>query len=633
MLIYLLKSGLCLLVLFSFYKFFLENENFHKVKRIYLLAALFLSFSLPLITFTYEVEVPAPSTGGEFEEVNFTDRNSKDSWINWQILLYGAAGIYLAGLFFFGYRFYKNLRSLLKEANSNERLTELNYIYILLGQKLDPYSFFNYIFLNKTEFKNDKISEAVIEHEKAHVDQRHSLDLVFIEILQIIFWFNPIFFWIKRSIKLNHEFLADKEVLSKDFNALEYSNILFNYSSGYHHNTLSSPINHSLIKKRIIMITKDFSIKKLLLRAGLFVPVLGCCIFFFNNEIIAKPVYISEKSPANLKTSELPFLESNTEYQPVDIANKQSVYQQPDLRIKVENEKVWINGKATKPGNFAEEIDAVTSKLKDEELMDVSINLKTSNAVDGFMEELDREFKKTRLAKVTGRNILPPPPPLPPSPAEIGQVPPPPPPPPHPEHNGLLEDKLDHEERMKIPHREHSANFKEDRERLAKERAALRSKEAELRKLERQLNNDQKLSETEKQRILRDQARERARVEEIELRMEQKQKELEERQEEMERRQIEAEKRHQNKSEAHSSRNNGDSNVLTEDVNNENGFVVKTTASKEKSITKYPKDAVYFLNDNEISYQKAMKIIKEGKAKQIDIRKISENKDAVKIYI
>ena len=178
---YAIKSGLCLIVLFSFYKLFMEGERFHKIKRVYLIVALLISLVLPLLTITYEVEAPIRST--ENFVVASTDLPSNKSSENsfssfWST--YIIVGIYLIGFLIFAYRFYRNLSALLAEARRNDKFQELNYIYVLLGRKLEPHSFLNYIFLNKTEFKKDRISEAVLEHEKAHVDQRHSLDLLLI---------------------------------------------------------------------------------------------------------------------------------------------------------------------------------------------------------------------------------------------------------------------------------------------------------------------------------------------------------------------------------------------------------------------------------------------------------------------
>lgn len=174
MLAYIIKSGLCLIVLFSFYKLFLEAERFHRIKRFYLLFSLLISIVLPLITFSYTVEIPAtnPSDG-----VLITSLSSKNSIteIPWweeqfpQLLFLG----YIIGFSVFSLRFYTNLKKLIIEVKRNDKLKDRPYIYVLLNSKLTPYSFFQYIFLNKQKFKNKEISSAVLDHEKAHVDQKH----------------------------------------------------------------------------------------------------------------------------------------------------------------------------------------------------------------------------------------------------------------------------------------------------------------------------------------------------------------------------------------------------------------------------------------------------------------------------
>ena len=496
MVIYIIKSGLCLLVLFSFYKLFLENEQFHGIKRFYLLTSLIISFVLPLITITYGVEVVEPIAGKTNQYLNKSSISEVNS-TNWQNYLnYTLLSIYLLGVAFFAFRFCKNLRSLLTEAKRNEQLKNLNYIFVLLSKTLSPYSFLNYIFLNKSDFKNDRISKAVIEHEKAHVDQKHSLDLLFIEFFQIFFWFNPIFIWLKRSIKLNHEYLADKKVLSKNFNALEYSNILFNYSSGYHHNSLSSPINHSLIKKRIIMTTKNFSLRRLLLRSFILIPILGACIYLFNEQIVAKTVYLNSQNTSS----------AYTEIQTQDPKT---------ISIKVENQKIWLNKKEVSLKQFSEAVDELTASWSEDDLKDLRILMNTKNSEPAFMDKLDKEFSKTRLSKVTGNSILPPPPPLPPA---AGQVPPPPPAPPHPVHDKTLKEDM------------HKAEI--DIESMRADREAIRSKQAEIRSLERKYRNDKKLPQFEREKVMRE--------------MERKQDEIERKHIEMERELIKIERKLQN---------------------------------------------------------------------------------------
>ncbi|MBT8296005.1 MAG: M56 family metallopeptidase, partial [Gramella sp.] len=300
-------------------------------------------------------------------------------------------------------RFAKNLKSLLQDIKSNKKFRKLNYVFVLLERKISPYTFLNYIFLNRTEYRNNAISKAILEHEKVHVDQRHSLDLLIVEFIQIFFWFNPIFHWIKRSMKLNHEYLADEGVINKEIDAVQYSGILCNYSSGHYHNILSSPMSQSLIKKRIIMISKTFSIRKLTLRLGLLVPVLVFCLYFFNNEIKAKPV---------LATTE------------AEMIFKNKMIQDPNIiSIKIKEAKLYVNGDQTPVNEFAQVIDSKIAGKNDEDLQEMGIEMKMIDPDEKFVELVNSEFKKSRLAKLTGMSMLPPPPPLPPNPDAAARPP------------------------------------------------------------------------------------------------------------------------------------------------------------------------------------------------------------------
>ncbi|MGK0251479.1 MAG: hypothetical protein ACI81G_000917, partial [Gammaproteobacteria bacterium] len=122
-----------------------------------------------------------------------------------------------------------------------------------------------------------------------HVRQKHSLDILFIEFLQVVFWFNPLFWLSKKSIKLNHEFLADRGALENDSDVYHYQNILLSYASSTDHAALESPFNYSLTKKRILMLSNTMSRKRAIVSALLLVPVLTGCVLAFNNAIVAVP--------------------------------------------------------------------------------------------------------------------------------------------------------------------------------------------------------------------------------------------------------------------------------------------------------------------------------------------------------
>jgi len=298
MTVYLIKSILCLLVLWGFYKIALEQTAAHQFKRFYLLGSLAIAIALPLITFSYTVEVaPQPINTENFlapAEVNNAPvvKPIAES-TNWLLISLGI--IYCAGVLLFGFRFLQNLLRLREKVRHNEHVKATSHINVLLVEPVIPHSFLKYIFLPKTDFKNNALPAEVLQHEQAHVIQKHSWDILLIEFLQVVFWFNPLLILLKKSVALNHEFLADQAALQQENNITNYTNLLFNYSGGAHHTALSSPINYSLTKKRILMLSKTRSVKKLTTRIALFVPVLALCVYFFNQEIVAKPIGVQNE--------------------------------------------------------------------------------------------------------------------------------------------------------------------------------------------------------------------------------------------------------------------------------------------------------------------------------------------------
>ena len=191
MAIYILKSGLCLAILFGFYKIFLEKESFHNFKRFYLLSALILAFTIPVITFTKYIEVSPQNIPLNTEAPSFLLANElgQSHYLDyfWSISLW----IYSIGLIIFGFKFFKNLSELIIKIKKHPKYRDRSFIYVLFHDVVTPHTFFNYIFLNKGKFESHQIPEAVLLHEETHAQQKHSLDILFVEILQVAFWFNP----------------------------------------------------------------------------------------------------------------------------------------------------------------------------------------------------------------------------------------------------------------------------------------------------------------------------------------------------------------------------------------------------------------------------------------------------------
>tara|TARA_R110000868_G_scaffold720_6_gene5302 strand:+ start:21246 stop:22640 length:1395 start_codon:yes stop_codon:yes gene_type:complete len=272
-----------------FYKLFLENEKMHHFKRFYLLASLIFSLCIPLVTFTEYVEPVLNSA-----IVIKTTQNSVEQQVITQPTLVGYLpkimwGIYGLGVLIFGINFILNLFQIVKRIKQNLNLKLENFIAVLVNDTITPHTFFSYIFLNKQKFVAQEIPKEVIIHEKAHAEQKHSIDILFVELLQIVFWFHPLTYLIKNDIKLNHEFLADDAVLNKGFEPSIYQHILLAFSSNVSEPILANAINYSSIKKRITIMKTNTSKQKIWILSILLLPLITLTLYGFSNkEIIAK---------------------------------------------------------------------------------------------------------------------------------------------------------------------------------------------------------------------------------------------------------------------------------------------------------------------------------------------------------
>lgn len=282
--VHLLKSTAVLLVLLVFYKLVLEKENMHIFKRFHLLLSVVVALFIPFLSFITYQEIPSlitelsPSTAA-------TDARAPESkpFPLFQVLIWS---IYMIGLVLFAIKFAKNLDKLFRNVRSNPKVKTKKATIVLLSNDSAPHSFLNYIFLNKTAYIENRIPKEVLEHEGAHVRQRHSWDILFIELLQIFFWFHPLVYFLKGAIKLNHEFLADKAVLQQGTNPKEYQKTLLLFSSKKIQNALAHPINYSFIKKRFTAMKHKSSKAAVRLRILLVVPLMIFLLYSFSSQKI-----------------------------------------------------------------------------------------------------------------------------------------------------------------------------------------------------------------------------------------------------------------------------------------------------------------------------------------------------------
>lgn len=329
MLIYILKSSVCLAIFMLFYKLVLERTSIHKLKRLYLLATFGLAFIIPLITFTEYIE-PTFTEHQTIPTTNHVITNdvvSIEEKISYFPLVF--AIIYSLGAFFFFVKFSLNLKRIFSRIHQNPKCKNGRFINVLIENLSVPHTFLHYLFFNKSKFENNEIPKEVILHEQTHAKQKHSLDIIFIELLQILFWFNPLIYLIKKDIKLNHEFLADSEVLKQGILPSKYQNIILAFSSKANNNQLANAINYSSIKKRFTVMKTQTSKTSVWLKSLLLFPLIAFTLYSFSEKIQVEKEHV--QPPSSVENLDL-YVNENGE-----LYDDSQIYTYEDIKILFEN--------------------------------------------------------------------------------------------------------------------------------------------------------------------------------------------------------------------------------------------------------------------------------------------------------
>ena len=269
---YLLQSGISLAVLYIIYWLFLRKDTFFAINRFFLVLSVIFSLALPIFKITLPVQGINSGYVYLLEVIEITPdklANSIYSHLNFYQVI---TVIYLTGAGIFLLRFFYRLIQigLLLTKFGIMRKDGLNMV--IINSNYSPFSFFNIIFLSNDIYNKGDIKK-IITHEKIHVRQKHSFDLIILELLTIIQWFNPFIWFYKSSIKNIHEFLADEGVLSEGHSRKDYQELLLNQTFGIQVNGISNNFNHSLIKRRLIMMSKLKTNKIAMFKMAFVVPL------------------------------------------------------------------------------------------------------------------------------------------------------------------------------------------------------------------------------------------------------------------------------------------------------------------------------------------------------------------------
>ena len=328
--IFILKSSGLLAMFYFAYIFLLRKETFFNSSRWFLLTGLITSVILPFVVYTKIIWVeatPAPALDpiittttnvkniptsnydvayykAHYKPTTVSVVEEKKIEINWNLVLAIVYGIgFLAFMIKFTLDFY-SLNTVLKGKKIEQKE---DFKFIDLNENIAPFSYFDYIVYNSSLYTSEEL-ESILEHEKVHSDQKHTIDVLISRIFCILFWFNPIIWLYKKAILQNLEFIADNEASKKIADKKAYQYTLLKITT---HETCVAITNHfyqSLIKKRIVMLNKNQSNKRNYWKYSAVIPALGAFILLFQIRTIAQ-----EKKQAEVTTIQKDTIEGDEE--------------------------------------------------------------------------------------------------------------------------------------------------------------------------------------------------------------------------------------------------------------------------------------------------------------------------------
>ncbi len=265
---YLIIANVYLILFYGFYRIFLSRETFFQLNRVYLVGIAVLSFILPLIQLEWLQNAFRSSTvfvarsGLDSVTIDMeADRNllNRASGVRVPLWIY----VYIGGVLI------QFLLLTVKMKRLRKRLQTNNY-----G---DAYSFIRTIKVDTEQEGSAK----VMEHELVHAKQLHTLDVLYVELVKVFNWFNPVVYYLADSLKLTHEYIADEAINRSDADRIAYAELLLGRTFSVSSSVLTNNfLNQSFIKNRIVMLLKNKSKRSALLKYILVVPLfIGMLIF------------------------------------------------------------------------------------------------------------------------------------------------------------------------------------------------------------------------------------------------------------------------------------------------------------------------------------------------------------------
>src|SRR5664280_1514270 len=280
--VYLLKSVIWLAGFALIFILFLRNERFFVLNRIYLLAGIITSFIFPLISIHYTVVLPVVRNI-QIENAVVSEIQNPDKSLIPDLKLILSV-LYVLGVAFVLTLIIRQGRSVFRAIKKSEIISFHPAKLIKTPEYTSAFSFFSYVFVNPSV--TDVETKEIMIHELVHIRQKHWFDLLLVELLCMMQWFNPLVWIYVRFIRQNHEYLADEVALTQTSDPAVYKAVLLNQIVGAPVVSLTNSFNYSPNKKRFAMMKNIITSPYRKMKVLLILPVFALVLFSF-----ARPDY------------------------------------------------------------------------------------------------------------------------------------------------------------------------------------------------------------------------------------------------------------------------------------------------------------------------------------------------------
>ena len=302
---YLLKASAVLFIFYACYQLFLQKETFFQANRWFLFSGLIIACVIPLVVIPVYIEHAITNTNNFV--VNYDNLSTavilEEPFDYMHLIIW----TYFAGILFFFGKLIVDFLSLRKILKSSKPKTLGEFKLLETHQNITPFSFFNHIVYNPNQFKAEEL-EHIINHEKVHAKQWHSIDTMISHIACMLFWFNPMVWLYKKVLQQNLEFIADQKAQHVSLCKKSYQSVLLKTSLRNNQLAITNNFYTSLIKKRIVMLHQSKSSNINQFKMVFVIPLLGLFMMSFNTEMVYVDITNEAVTSIDLKSQSQDYL-------------------------------------------------------------------------------------------------------------------------------------------------------------------------------------------------------------------------------------------------------------------------------------------------------------------------------------